>query len=234
MKQIFIIGAGGVGSWLTPAMCLLTDQSAVTVIDGDKLEEKNLNRQLFSIDDCEKFKAEVLAKYYNCGFINRFYTHGSIAVDRGDWLLCAADNNLARKAVLMTVDETGAQAILGCNERLSSEAYYYRRDWKGTHLDPRKYYPEIETDDSNDPRSAAIGCTGLAQKETPQLVSANFAAASHMMHLYALWAMERPKMNREAAEHLPHQIIQNMTSVKVVKKASFIDKPKGKIEPVTV
>ena len=216
MNKIYVIGAGGVGSWLTPAMCMLCgDPSNVVVIDGDKLEEKNLNRQLYSSKEIGEYKAGALARLYNCGFVNKFYAHGTVAVDRGDWLLCAADNNLARKAGLMTADETGAQVIIGCNEKYSSEAYYYRRDWKGKENDPRSYYPEIETDKSDDPRSAAIGCTGEIQKQNVQLVTANYAAAGHMMSLYVAWAMERVKLNKEAAKHLPHRIRQSLTRFEI-------------------
>ncbi len=51
MSKIYIIGAGGVGSWLTPAMCMLIKPEDITIVDGDKLEDKNLNRQLFNEED---------------------------------------------------------------------------------------------------------------------------------------------------------------------------------------
>lgn len=214
MKQIYVIGVGGVGSWLAPAMALLVPESVV-VIDGDKLEQKNLNRQLFGEEDVGRNKAEALGRRYDLRFIPKFYSHGSMSIDRTDWLLCAADNNLARKAALQSADEYGAQVIVGCNEKYSSEAYYYRRDWKGSPQDPRVYYSEIETDKSDDPRSAAIGCTGESQKQNVQLVTANYAAAGHMMSLYIAWAMERVKLNKEAATHLPHRIRQSLTRFEI-------------------
>lgn len=218
MKNIFVIGCGGVGSWLTPAMCLLEDQSAVTVIDGDMLEESNLNRQLFTLEDVGVYKSVALSEKYGCDSINSYFSHGSREFIRNDWLLCCVDNNAGRKAVLESCDQYRCKAIFGANEIHSSEAYYYQHDWKDTELDPRCYYPEIMTDISDDPRHATIGCTGEAQRENRQLVSANFSAASLMMHLYVIWSLERPKLDKEAMAHLPHRIRQNLTKVEVFKK----------------
>jgi hypothetical protein len=218
MNNIYLIGAGGVGSWLAPAICLLCGHAdQVTVIDGDKLEKKNLNRQLFTNEDIGAFKAEALADRYGCNYRNQFYTHNSIQLEHNDWLLCCVDNNAGRKAVLDSVDEFGCQAIFGCNETTSAEAYFYKRDWKGKPSDPRIYYPSLTEDDGADPISRSIGCTGAAQKQNPQLVSANFAAASLIQMLFVLWCLERPKFNREAVMHLPIRIRQNMTRFETFK-----------------
>ena len=212
MKHIFVLGCGGVGSWVTPAICLLKEPSQVTVVDGDTLEEKNLNRQLFDEHDIGDNKAECLKAKYHCfNFIPSFYSHGSIELDESDWLLCCVDNNPGRKAVLDSCDAYGCKAIFGANETHSAEAYYYEPKWKGTAHDPRVYYPEILTDDSDDPRAASIGCVGEAQRENRQLVSANFMAAALMQHLLVLWNMERKNFDKEAIGHLPYRIRNNMT-----------------------
>jgi molybdopterin/thiamine biosynthesis adenylyltransferase len=220
MKNVYCIGGGGVGSWLTPAMCLLLgDPSKVIVVDGDMLEKKNLNRQLFTEKDIGVYKSVALAEKYNCQSVNRYFASGMLEIDRGDWIMCAVDNNLGRKEVLATCDSTGCRAVFGGNETLSSEAYYYQASWKRSELDPRTYYPEINTNKSNDPRAAAIGCVEEIQGGNTQRVSANIAACSHMLHLYSVWAIESAKLNREAKEFLPHRIIQNMSSIKMISKA---------------
>ena len=220
MKQIYIIGAGGVGSWLTPAMCLLTKPERVTVIDGDMLEAKNLNRQLYSADEIGNNKAMSLAEKYGCEGDNRWFSHGNIAFDDNDWLMVGVDNNPARKAALESCDQYGCKAIFMANETTSAEAYYYEPKWKGSELDPRVYYPEILTESGGDPRQAAIGCTGEAQANNVQLVSANFMAAALGQHLYVLNAMEKPKIERAVHGEIAHRIRQNLNSYQLMKPSN--------------
>jgi molybdopterin/thiamine biosynthesis adenylyltransferase len=218
MKFIYIIGAGGVGSWLAPAMKRLAGlDTCVEIIDGDKLEPKNLDRQLFNHEDIGRFKSEALAKKYNCDYCDRYYSHGTVCSNDRDWFMVCVDNNAGRRAVLETCDTYGSRAIFGANETTSAEAYFYDPSMKGTERDPRVYYPEILTDSSGDPRAEAIGCTGQAQENNRQLVSANFMAAALMQHLYVLWAMEKSKMDTEALGHFPYRIRQNLTNYELTK-----------------
>ena len=218
MKQIHIIGAGGVGSWLAPALCLLIkNPKKVTLIDGDTLERKNLNRQLFTKDQIGQNKAVALAKKYGCDAYDTYYSHSMLELDESDWLLCCVDNNPGRRAVLSSCDQFGCRAIFGANETTSAEAYYYEPTFKGSVNDPRVYYHEMVEDDANDPRSEAIGCVEASQLGNIQLVSANFIAAALMQHLFVLWCMERPKIDCEAIIHFPYRIRQNLTSYEVSK-----------------
>ena len=167
MNKIYVIGAGGVGSWLTPAMVC----SAVTPATWWSSTETSWRRRT-STGSCTARRSSGVTRRMHwpgstdCGFVTNSTPTDRLTVDRGDWLLCAADNNLARKAALMTADETGAQVIIGCNEKYSSEAYYYRRDWKGKENDPRSYYPEIETDKSDDPAVQPSGALEKSRNKT--------------------------------------------------------------------
>lgn len=207
--MIYVIGAGGVGSWLTPSMAMLDIPENITVVDGDKLEQNNLNRQLFTVADIGKFKSDALAEKYECQSRPEWYSHGSMHVRMNDWMLVGVDNNPARKSVLDTCDATGCKAIFGANEVYSSEAYYYEVAMKDTPNDPRVYYPEILEDKGDDPRHAAIGCTGEVQRENIQLVSANFMAAALMQHLFVLWSMRRNEIGGEGVGYLPYRVRQN-------------------------
>lgn len=208
----YIIGAGGVGSWLTPALIkLLKGGKEVIVVDGDKLERKNLDRQLFDSTEIGENKAIALSKKYKTNSIAGWFSCMLRPFDPSDILIVCVDNHAARSEALKACDRNGCSAIFAANETHSAEAYLYRPAWKGTPLDPRVFYPEIETDKSNDPRSAAIGCTGEAQVANPQLASANFMAASLALHLYVLWMMEAPKLKPETLEHLPHKLTSTLT-----------------------
>ncbi len=202
----YIIGCGGVGSWLAASISRLHGKERTKLVDGDTLEEKNLDRQLFSSMDIGRNKAEALGQLYGCEYLPQFYSMGVIEHQNWDWLLVGVDNNPARKAVLEACDYYGCSAIFGANETHSSEAYVYKPEWRGKpKLDPRLYYPQILTVSDNDPRAAAIGCTGKAQEQTPQLVSANFMAAALMQQLYVGWAMEGPTLSESARMALPHR-----------------------------
>ncbi len=213
MKSIYIIGCGGVGSWITPSLCLLTDPAGITLIDGDRLEDKNLNRQLFHEFDIGQFKSEALAVRYKCHCMTDFYSARSVEHDIADWIFCLVDNNPARNEVLKACDTFGCQAIFAANETHSAEAYYYHPEFKGTPLDPRTYYPEIETDLSDNPLSRHAGCTGEAQRGNPQLVSANFMAAALAQQLFVIWGMEFPALDQEIKPRLPYKLVCNLTKL---------------------
>jgi len=209
--NLHVIGAGGVGSWLTPSLCLLTSPKQVWVHDGDRLEGCNLNRQLFTTGDIGQNKAVALARKYGCRAIAEYFTFGQEGLNESDFLICCADNNPARNAALMECDAQGCQAIIAANEKNSAEAYFYISDSAGTPADPRVYYPQIVTDHADDPRAAAIGCTGEAQVQSPQLVSANFMAASLAQWLFVLWGLEVPKLSSNIIPSLPYHLRANMS-----------------------
>ena len=207
----YIIGCGGVGSAIVPSFCLLKEPGDLTLIDGDVLERQNLNRQLFEADHIGRNKAQALGTKYGCRFIPAWYARGKVRHFRSDWLLCLVDNHRTRLEVLEVCDDVGCQAIFAANEMHSAEAFYYRRQWRGTGRDPRVYYPELITDRAGDPRAAAIGCTGEVQERNRQLVSANLMAAALAEHLYVLWGMKAPRMDPETVARLPHKFVANLS-----------------------
>lgn len=215
-SNIYLIGCGGVGSWLAPALTLLTSPSAVIVMDADKLEEKNLDRQLFSANDIGRSKAEALAERYKCGYRDEWFCDGLIKFSANDWIISCVDNHRARRAALNECDRYGCRGLFAANETHSAEAYYYQREWRDGPLDPRKYYPDILTDHSNDPRARAAGCTGEAQKDNPQLVTSNSLAASLAGHLFALWQLKAHTFSQKTLSYLPYLLRANMTGLETL------------------
>jgi hypothetical protein len=207
----YLIGCGGVGSAIVPSFCLLTKAGDITLIDGDVIERKNLDRQMFDAGQIGLNKAQALAAKFGCHFLPEWFARGKLRLYRTDWLLCFVDNHRTRLEALESCDESGCQAVFAANETHSSEAYYYRRTWKDTARDPRVYYPELLTDRSDDPRPAAIGCTGEVQENNRQLVSANLMAAALAEHLFVLWHLKAPRMDRDTVERLPHKLVANLS-----------------------
>lgn len=210
MKTHYIIGCGGIGSWLAPSLCLLVGRENLVLVDGDSIEEKNLNRQLFSERDIGKYKVHALREKCGGGCVSEYYSFGSIQHQPSDWLFVCVDNNPARLSALRACDHFGCSAIIAANETTSSEAYFYIPKWKDTLIDPRVYYPEILTDHANDPQRPG-GCTGEAQRENPQLVSANFSAAALAQNLYVLWGMKSSTITRETLPMIPFHYRANIS-----------------------
>jgi len=213
----YIIGCGGVGSAIVPSFCLLKSPADITLIDGDLIETKNLNRQMFDLRQVGQNKAQALAAKYQCRFLPEWFARGKLRHQKSDWLLCLVDNHRTRLEALEVCDEYGCQAIFAANETHSAEDYYYRRTWAGTHRDPRVYYPELKSDRSGDPRATAIGCTGEAQTNNRQLVSANLMAAALAEHLFVLWSLKAPRMDAETVAGLPYKFVANLSKLETYK-----------------
>ena len=207
----YIIGCGGVGSAIVPSFCLLKPPSDITLIDGDVIERKNLDRQMFTAAQIGLNKAQALAQKYTCRCLPEWFARGKWRHYRSDWLICLVDNHRTRLEAIEVCDEYGCQAVFAANEMHSAEAYYYRRAWKGTRRDPRLYYPEIVTDRSGDPRAAS--CTGQAQETHRQLVSANLMAAALAEHLFVLWQMKAPRLDSDTVEQLPYKLAANLSKL---------------------
>jgi molybdopterin/thiamine biosynthesis adenylyltransferase len=213
----YLIGCGGVGSAIVPSFCLLKSPAEITLIDGDTIETKNLNRQMFGADQVGQNKALALAARHGCRALPEWFARGKLRLQRNDWLFCLVDNHRTRREALESADESGCQAVFAANETHSAEAYYYRRTWQGTHRDPRVYYPEMVNDRDGDPRAAAIGCTGDGQKTNPQLVSANLMAAALAEHLFVLWHLKAPRMDPETVATLPYKFVANLSKLETYK-----------------
>jgi molybdopterin/thiamine biosynthesis adenylyltransferase len=215
--NIYIIGCGGVGSWLVPALTLLTSPKLITMIDGDTLESKNLDRQLFNQKDVGRNKADALAERYQCQSRPEWFCEGLLEFRQSDWIIVCVDNHAARRAALGECDRHECRAIFAANETHSAEAYYYESAWKETKIDPRVYFPDILTDHSGDPRSRSAGCTGEAQKANLQLVTSNSLAASLAGHLFALWHLKADKFSEKTRGSLPYRLVANMTKLETFK-----------------
>lgn len=71
-KAVFLIGAGGTGSYVVPALArdihTLAVKPQIVLCDGDIVEEKNLKRQHFITSDIGQNKAAALAQRYSAAF----------------------------------------------------------------------------------------------------------------------------------------------------------------------
>jgi molybdopterin/thiamine biosynthesis adenylyltransferase len=191
-----IIGAGGVTSYLLPALKKSFDLSVV-LFDADKLETKNLDRQLFRNSDVGKYKAEALLRANNfrkseatavCSFFEEDLLDTEYRLFFGtacDVIICAADNHPARRAAIHAAKVMNKPLIIAANEYSTSQAFFYDSmfDLEFPKIDPYVRYPEIETSNAGSP----IRCQGEALESTPQLAIANQVAASFANYLIWCW-----------------------------------------------
>ena len=201
--RVVVIGAGGTGSYLIPLLQKqLGSEDTVVVVDGDKFERKNMDRQLFNPSDIGKNKAESLVRMYS----SKRYTSGAQLVAVPEFLrdpisfadehagitavIACADNHRARVACLVMADEIGCKAIICGNEFDCASASIYVPEYKETGADLRLRYPDLlENLEAHDPTRS---CTGEVQEQegNRQLALANFMSAGFGMALLYKWVID--------------------------------------------
>lgn len=231
--KIYVIGAGGGASYLLPVLVRslqkATHLQELVIIDRDTLEERNVERQLFSYDGVGKGKAAILAA--NLQGLCRFpitpklewFTDATL-IDPESFLICLADNHVARLAVLDQCDETGSCAVIAGNEQWWSDAYYYNPVFKGTQADPRIRYPEIVTDKSDDPTRPPCNDAATLIAE-PQSAHANAFAASFTMHLvqlYLLLIQDYDLDDTDVRNALPIEFSSTKTGIRMITYGQLI------------
>ena len=222
--NVAIVGCGGIGGWVASLLSKSTKfYDNLILVDGDKVERRNMDRQLFGPHSTGKFKADCVAKQMFSSMRTRTHTVNEyISPDNADDLLAplgedgiiigAVDNNVARSVMLKLADRFNVPCILAGNNFISAESFFYHPLWESTPLDPLQYYPEIGTDPSGDPLNP--GCTGEQAEAAPQLALANMAAANHTMRLFWYWTQvynQQIADMDEAFVNAPYHLMSNET-----------------------
>jgi hypothetical protein len=200
-QHFLLVGAGGVASYLVAPLLKAFHPFFLTIMDGDTLEKRNLDRQLFTEEWIGRHKAAALCCINNdlgdltgttISYQTEYLREETPPVDIPTAIICCADNHLARKACLHFGDELHIPVFIAGNEYYDNEAYVYHPDHMkpGSAQDPRVRHPEILTDTSGSPLTS---CTGAAQDATPQLAVANFGAAYKLLALMWAWLVEVPQ-----------------------------------------
>lgn len=106
MKDVLVIGAGGIGSWLVPRLSRLkrygqlNGVSEIQVWDFDIVENKNLKYQNFDIDDITGNKALFLEARFPENIIGKdMKVETEKDLERFDIIICAVDNAETRRLV---------------------------------------------------------------------------------------------------------------------------------------
>lgn len=189
--NIRIIGLGGIGSVLADNISRFLNYKPpapiinITLVDGDKYEPKNLERQQFQDfgNKSEIKKGELQRKFENIVFNNypRFINKDTIndVIMNGDIVLMCVDNHKTRKLVSDYCSELiDVVLISGGNELEDGNVQVFVKK-NGEKITPNlaDYHKELQNPDDKSPDE--LSCEELAISQ-PQLYFTNVMAAAWM------------------------------------------------------
>lgn len=201
--KIKIIGAGGIGGWLIHPLCRFLNskphqyqKAVVYIIDGDKFEPKNADRQNFrNLENKADELVSVLANAYDKLVFraeSRYITRENAAslLGEGDYIFGCVDNHATRKII----DDRCRQLeevlhISGGNSFTLADVHVHKR-WKGKDLSPplAVAYDEIQNPTDrhpNDPVPAPkAGCGAIIESGEAQLIFTNNLVATCMLNAF--------------------------------------------------
>jgi molybdopterin/thiamine biosynthesis adenylyltransferase len=222
----------------------LTDPKSKNIlflVDGDRVEPGNLDRQYYGKRSIGKFKVEALTRQlvdqgvpagnlqyctaFVCGDREQWPSGLSDALTLSDAVICAVDNHACRRTLLDFCVSEGKVFISAANELTDSEAFWWHRGMPADHH-PYRRWPELLTDNTNDPTKP--GCVGAEAGEAAgQLAHANFLAAGMAAHWLNFlqgdgWPLYGGRLNRTwqlpgtAAVFLTHRASNSRFTTQVI------------------
>jgi molybdopterin/thiamine biosynthesis adenylyltransferase len=198
MRNYIMIGAGGTGTHLLAPLVLYLNSHhsdgewILHILDGDVVEVKNLERQLFDDRDVAVNKAEAAAAHFSSGRVRGYPEYlneeniSKMILD-GDTVLICADNFTVRKRIEDHCQTLANVAVInGGNEKYSGSVQLWVRT-NGEDLTPRLSYLHPEINNQGPDRAAMTCAQAAALPGGEQTIIANLQSAVWM--LTALWRM---------------------------------------------
>jgi molybdopterin/thiamine biosynthesis adenylyltransferase len=209
-RKIKVVGAGGIGSYLIEPLARYLscseDNCEITVIDGDKFEERNKERQRFVAceNKAEHTVTQLKPQFPKITFRSKgeYLTPENIIslIREDDTVMLCVDNHATRKLVSDRCQELkNVTLISGGNEYTDGNVIVYRREnGKDLSRPMTQIHPAINSPEDKNPgvevNEERSGCEQQTQA-SPQLLFMNLAIASHMLNCY--YASEQNKLNFE-------------------------------------
>lgn len=198
VQQVRVVGIGGIGGCLLPVLLRFLNYRgepvSVTLIDGDRFEESNANRQRF---DRPGNKATVAVGMYRSEFrlltlaaTHEYVTQENVAelIVDGDIMFLCVDNHATRKLVSDHAERLrDVLVISGGNDHTDGNAQvFWRENGKNKTL-PLANRFHLEIVEPVDANPGEVNCTARAASGEPQLLLANNAAATCMLNAFYAW-----------------------------------------------
>jgi molybdopterin/thiamine biosynthesis adenylyltransferase len=203
-KRFIVIGAGGIGTWLTAGLVRLLEWkfpgSALIIVDGDNYEQKNKERQEFTkIGNKAVVKAhELTPQFPNTTIIpipkwvvsedfggvtteeDAPKIKASDLINEGDIVFAVVDNFAARKIIFDSASRLNNVDVFtgGNDDALFGSVYHYqKRDGKQITEHPVAFHPEYENPPDKNP--GELSCQQRSEIEGgTQLLATNMAVAA--------------------------------------------------------
>jgi len=198
--KIYVIGSGGSGGHLIPALSRLlsyhpnTKNSVLTVVDGDAYEEKNMARQIVAPNHIGLNKATAMRDFCQYqGLMNVESKEDFISTStfipmlrraQSPMIVACVDNDASRLAFIKAIDSecSGKDFFFitpgnsdGIDDVKGQALWYGRVGGVTCGCNPALVYPNIESPQDSIPR---VGSCALNAPSRPQLIAANFMSAA--------------------------------------------------------
>lgn len=195
---VLVLGAGGTGSWL----CAFLDKQGlyndVVIFDGDIIEEKNVLRQNFKLNDVGRLKSQVVANANSMSYVQGFISSTDILhevmeefpEDVVPMLVGCLDNNASRKLAHDFMSEVdNCVWIDGGNAERHGQVYIAIKEngqlveGYESPLDLDVHFQNFEGDER---RPDQISCAEQSES-APQNVTANVTSATALFNTIAIF-----------------------------------------------
>lgn len=204
--HIIVVGSGGTGTYLLKELSRylqggLGNITAFTIIDGDTVEDKNLERQSFAEDDIGFNKAAVMADVLSSAFsvpwtsyaeylvsleqLDNIFYNDSIPVIFG-----CVDNHACRLLLEEYFDKKDTIVYYdSANEFATGEVVFaYKKDGKVISPYRSHYFPEIKQDNK---KRTEMSCEEL-NNVAPQHIATNMAAGNILLKEFTAFLSGSP------------------------------------------
>ncbi|MDD5600014.1 MAG: ThiF family adenylyltransferase [Victivallaceae bacterium] len=204
MNRINVIGLGGIGGMLIGPLCRFLyfsqDKAELVLIDGDKFEPRNGNRQEVGLEGAGRNKAEVWKRRLLAEFkmpilsVTEYVTPDNVEslIDDGDTVFMGVDNHASRKLVQERCERLrNVVLVSGGNDYCDGNVQIFvKRNGRKLTAPITRHHPEIAN--PQDKRPDELGCDEEAES-APQLLFANLTAACLMLN--AFYALQQGKLD---------------------------------------
>ena len=219
MKEINLnlVGCGGVGVKVARELSSSAPVGLkqITLWDGDAIENRNLERQIFQKNQVGMTKSSATRQLFfedanirgdlNVSSLwDENYLDKDKPWDEGTVFIVTTDNIESRLLLLEVIDEFGSEdslIISGANATaddgfgIGSTAWVYKKEWKGSQKDPR-IRDQLESQENID---LGRPCTEVSE---PQTALANSGASIRVVEMLAFYCSE---LTEQYEEHLASQ-----------------------------